>query len=138
MKIAGVGVAGDRGLVGTSDGDVALHAAADAILGAAALGDLGTHFPSSDPAWHGADSSVLLARVVEMAGEAGHAVSQIDITIIAETVRIGSHRQEMIDHVAKLLSIAPEQVSVKATTTDGMGYIGRDEGISATAVAVLD
>ncbi len=134
MIIAGVEVAGDRGLIATSDGDVALHAVADAVLGACALGDLGSHFPSSDPQWHGAASSKLLARVVEFAAESGFAVDSVDLTVIAESVRIAPHRDEMRENVAKILHVPVHRVSVKATTTDGMGFLGRDEGVAAVAV----
>ena len=137
MRISGVTVAEDRGLVGTSDADVALHAVADAILGAAALGDLGTHFPSSDERWHGADSGELLQTVVEMAAAAGHTVDSVDLTVIAQTIRIAPHRKEMRTRLAGILRTPLDRVSVKATTTDGMGYLGRDEGVAATAVAVL-
>lgn len=138
MIIAGVTVAGDRGLVATSDGDVALHAVADAILGACALGDLGTHFPSSDPQWHGADSADLVTGVVEMARGAGLVVDSVDVTVVAETVRIGPHREAMRTRLAAVLDIPIERVSVKATSTDGMGFIGNDEGIAAIAVALLN
>jgi len=137
MRIGGVVVTDDRGLVATSDGDVALHAVADAILGAAALGDLGTHFPSSAAEWHDADSSVLLATVADMAADGGLAVHNIDVTIIAQTVRISPHRTAMRRRLSEILSVPIDRVSVKATTTDGMGYLGRDEGIAAAAVAIL-
>lgn len=138
MVIAGVTVANDRGLVATSDGDVALHAVADAVLGACALGDLGSHFPSSDPQWNGAVSTDLLAQVIVMAAEAGFSVGNVDLTIIAQTVRIAPHREEMRKRVAEILHVAVDQVSVKATTTDGMGFLGRDEGVAAVAVVVVD
>lgn len=138
MLIAGVVVAEDRGLIGTSDGDVALHAVADAILGAAALGDLGSHFPSSDEQWHEADSIDLLRQVVKLAEGQGLIADSIDVTVIAETVRIAPHRETMRRKLAEVLNLPPSRVSVKATTTDGMGYLGRDEGIAAVAVAVLN
>jgi 2-C-methyl-D-erythritol 2,4-cyclodiphosphate synthase len=137
MRIGGVKVSEDRGLIGTSDGDVALHAVADAILGAAALGDLGMHFASNDEQWHGADSSDLLRRVVTMAAAAGYVVDSVDVTVIAESVRIAPHRDEMRRRAAEILGAPVERVSVKATTTDGMGYLGREEGVAAAAVAVL-
>lgn len=137
MVIAGVTVAEDRGLIATSDGDVALHAVADAILGACALGDLGTHFPSSDPQWLGVASTDLLGMVVEMARQSGLVADSVDVSIIAQTVRVAPHRDEMRRRLAGLLSLPLDRVSVKATTTDGMGYIGRDEGVAAVAVAVL-
>jgi len=138
MLIAGVVVAEDRGLIGTSDGDIALHAVADAILGAAALGDLGSHFPSSDEQWHDADSTDLLRQVVKLAEGQGLIADSIDVTIIAETVRIAPHRETMRQKLAEVLNLPPSRVSVKATTTDGMGYLGRDEGLAAVAVAVLN
>lgn len=137
MMLGGVAVASERGLEGTSDGDVALHALADALLGAAALGDLGMHFPSSDPRWAGADSRELLARVMAEVQGAGYAVQSVDVTIIAETVRVAPHRDAMRATIAAVLLVDVAQVSVKATTTDGMGFLGRDEGVAATAVAVL-
>ncbi|MCP4305118.1 MAG: 2-C-methyl-D-erythritol 2,4-cyclodiphosphate synthase [bacterium] len=137
MRIGGVTVDEYRGLIGTSDADVALHALADAILGAAALGDLGTHFPSSDEQWRDADSSELLRKVVGMAEAAGHTVDSVDVTVIAQTIRIAPHREEIRARLSEILGTPLERVSVKATTTDGMGYLGRDEGIAATAVAVL-
>jgi 2-C-methyl-D-erythritol 4-phosphate cytidylyltransferase/2-C-methyl-D-erythritol 2,4-cyclodiphosphate synthase len=138
MMIGGVVVAEDRGLVGTSDGDVALHAVADAILGAAALGDIGTHFPSSDEQWHGADSADILARVVEMARGSGLVVDSVDVTVIAETVRISPYRDAMRSRLADVLELPIDRVSVKATSIDGMGFIGRDEGIAAVAMAMLN
>lgn len=137
MRIGGVVVAEDRGLVGTSDGDVALHAVADAVLGAAALGDLGSHFPSSHSQWHGADSADLLIRVMELAAAQGLTVDGIDVTIIAQSARIAPHREAMRRRLSELLAIPMTSVSVKATTTDHMGFIGNDEGIAAVAVAVL-
>lgn len=138
MLIGGVEVAPDRGLIGTSDGDVALHALADAILGAAALADLGSHFPSSDERWHGADSAVLLGHVVEMAATQGLIVDSVDVTVIAQSIRISPHRETMRHKIAEILQLPLGRVSVKATTTDGMGYLGKDEGIAAVAVAVLN
>ena len=138
MTIGGVTVAEDRGLIATSDGDVALHAVADAVLGACALGDLGMHFPSSDPRWQGAVSTDLLARVVQMARESGFSVGSVDLTIMAQAVRIGPHRDEMRRKVAEILHVPVDVVSVKATTTDGMGFIGRGEGVAAVAVAVMN
>jgi 2-C-methyl-D-erythritol 4-phosphate cytidylyltransferase/2-C-methyl-D-erythritol 2,4-cyclodiphosphate synthase len=138
MRIGGIVVAEDRGLTATSDGDVALHAVTDAILGAAALGDLGTHFPSSDEQWQGVDSAVLLAQAAEMAQGRGLVVDSVDITVIAQNVRIAPHREAMRRRLAEILALPLDRVSVKATTTDGMGYLGNDEGIAAAAVAVLN
>lgn len=138
LKLAGVEVAADTGLVGTSDADVAVHALVDALLGAAALGDIGMFFPSSDPRWRGADSLDLLATVVASVGDAGYRIGSVDVTIVAQSVRVAPHRELMRARLADVLGIAPAGVSIKATTTDGLGFLGRDEGIGATAVAVLE
>ena len=138
MRICGVIVDDSRGLVGTSDADVALHAVTDALLGAGALGDLGQHFPSSDPRWIDADSADLLAQVIGMLDATGAGATNVDVTIIAEKVRISPHREAMRQRLADLLRLPVSHVSVKATTTDGMGYLGRDEGVAATAVVTLD
>ncbi len=137
MLLGGVEVDPERGLLATSDGDVALHALADALLGAAALGDLGVLFPSSDARWRDADSRDLLARVVADVRQAGLVVSSVDVTVVAQTVRVTPHRDAMRATIASILGVEPSRVSVKATTTDGMGFIGRDEGVAATALAVL-
>jgi 2-C-methyl-D-erythritol 2,4-cyclodiphosphate synthase len=137
VRLAGVVADDERGLLGTSDGDVACHAVADAVLGAAALGDLGTHFPSSDPDWQGADSIELLQRVLAMLEHAGYAVTSIDLTIIAEDVMVAPIRESMRERLAAVIGISLDAVSVKATTTDGMGWLGRSEGIAAAAVAVI-
>lgn len=137
MLIGGVVVATDRGLLGTSDADVALHSICDAVLGAAALGDLGSHFPSDDPRWSGADSAELLAHCVALARSEGLSVDSIDLTVVAQTVRISPARGQMRERIAAILGVPISNVSVKATTTDGMGFLGRDEGVAAIAVAVL-
>lgn len=138
MRVCGVIVDEIVGLIGTSDADVALHAVADAVLGAAALGDLGQHFPSSDPQWADADSADLLATVIKMIDDRGISVASVDVTIIAETVRISPHRAAMRQRLCDIMRTPMGHVSVKATTTDGMGYLGRDEGIAATAIVSLD
>ena len=137
LKLAGIEVAADRGLIGTSDADVAVHALIDALLGAAALGDIGTYFPSSDPRWKGADSLDLLAEVVATVTEAGYQIGSVDLTIVAQTVRVAPHREAMRTRLAGALGTAVGSISVKATTTDALGFLGRDEGIGATAVAVI-
>ena len=137
LLLCGVAVDVGRGLIGTSDADVAAHALCDALLGAAALGDIGTHFPSGSDEFADADSLDLLARVVEMVVAAGLTIAHVDVTIIAQTVRVAPHRNAMIGRVAEVLGIDPSLVSVKATTTDGLGLIGRDEGVAAMAVATL-
>lgn len=137
VTLCGVEVSSDFGLVGTSDADVALHAVIDAILGASAQGDLGELFPSSDPRWRGADSKELLDVARSTVEEAGFRVDAVDVTIIAGSVRIAPRRREMRSVLASRLGIDEGAVSVKATSTDGMGAIGRDEGIAAVAVATL-
>ena len=137
VLLGGVAVPADRALEGTSDADVLTHAVCDALLGAAALGDMGAYFPSSDPVWHGADSIDMLGHVVEMVEAAGFAVGSIDATVVAERVRVAPQREEIRDRLAGVLGVDRTAVSVKATTTDGLGMLGRDEGVAALAVAVL-
>lgn len=137
VLLGGVVVDESRGVEATSDGDVLAHAAADALLGAAALGDLGALFPSSDPRWRGADSMALLAVAVGRVRAAGYRVSSIDVTVIAEQVRVSSHREAIRRRLAEVLQVEVERVSVKATSTDGLGFLGHDEGLAAVAVAVL-
>ncbi len=137
LVLAGVEVAADRGLVATSDGDVACHALADALLGAAALGDLGTHFPSDDPTWSGTASTAILAEVVSLLASSELSVDAVDVTIVCQTVPIAPHREEMRSVLAGVLGVDVDRVSVKATTTDGLGFLGRDEGIAAYAVATV-
>lgn len=132
VLLAGVPVDSDRGVLATSDGDLVAHAVGDALLGAAGLDDLGAHFPSSDPRWEGADSMDLLARVVAMCSDID--IHYVDVTVIAQDVRVAPHRIAIRDAVARVLGISAELISVKATTTDGMGGIGAGEGIAATAV----
>jgi 2-C-methyl-D-erythritol 2,4-cyclodiphosphate synthase len=132
--LGGVVVDEARGVHATSDGDVAAHAICDALLGAACLGDLGQHFPSSHARWHGVSSLDLLRRVVAMAGEVGVLTDFVDVTIVAEDVRVSPHRQAIRDGLAGAMGIDVSAVSVKATTTDGLGLVGRGEGIAAMAV----
>lgn len=132
--LGGVVVDATRGVHATSDGDVAAHAVCDALLGAAALGDLGLHFPSSDPRWHGASSLDLLRAVVAMAADVGVVPTFVDVTIVAEEVRVSPHRDAIRRGLADVLGLDPAEVSVKATTTDGLGLAGRGEGIAAMAV----
>lgn len=137
LLLCGVVVDETRAVAGTSDADVAAHAVADALLGAAALGDIGTHFPSTNDEYTGADSMELLAKVVAMIREQQQAVGHVDLTIVAQSVRVGPHREAMRANLARVLGVDLGAVSVKATTTDGLGMIGRDEGIAAIAVAEL-
>jgi len=136
LRLCGVVVDDDRGLAATSDGDVAAHAVADALLGAAALGDLGMHFPGDEST--GADSMNLLAQVVRMVADHGWEVAQVDLTIVAQDVRVAPHRAAMRRRLAEVLHTPIAEVSVKATTTDEMGWLGRAEGIGAAAVAVIN
>lgn len=135
--LGGVEVDAGRGVVATSDGDVLAHAICDALLGAAALGDLGALFPSSDPRWEGADSMSLLAEVVGRVHAAGLRVASIDATVVAEQIRVAPYRDPIRRALAGVLRLAEPDVSVKATTTDGLGFVGRDEGLAAVVVAVL-
>ncbi len=136
VVLAGVDVSSTRGVLATSDGDVAAHAVIDALLGAVALGDLGSHFPSSEEEWHGANSMDLLARAAQMAADAGVRSESVDLTIIAQAERVAPHREAMRSNLASVLGLEIGAVSVKATTTDGMGFIGAGEGIAAVAVVV--
>jgi len=135
--LGGVVVDERRGVEATSDGDVLAHAVADALLGAAALGDLGTVFPSADPRWQGADSMALLAEVVAQVRQAGYRVSSLDATVLAEKVRVAPHREAIRGRLAQVLEVEVGRVSVKGTSTDGLGFLGRDEGLAALAVVAL-
>lgn len=135
--ICGVDIPYRFGLLGHSDADVALHALADALLGAAALGDIGHLFPDTDPAYEGADSMVLLRRVVEAVAEAGYRPVNVDVTIIAQAPKIAPHIDDMRANVASALGIDESCVSVKATTTERLGFTGRGEGIAAQASALI-
>jgi 2-C-methyl-D-erythritol 2,4-cyclodiphosphate synthase len=135
--IGGVEIASERGVIAHSDGDVALHALCDALLGAAGLGDIGHLFPDTDPAWRGADSRGLLRRVVARVAEQGFAVCNADITVIAQAPRLAPYIDTMRERIAEDLGIARERVNLKATSTERLGYIGRGEGLAAHAVVLL-
>ena len=137
LILCGVNIPYEKGLLGHSDADVALHALADALLGAAAMRDIGYHFPDTDPTYKGADSRRLLRRVVELIGEKGYAVGNVDVTIIAQRPKLLNHIPQMIENVAADLAVAPDCVSVKATTTEHLGFTGRGEGIASMAVATI-
>ena len=126
-----------RGLAGHSDGDVLVHAMMDALLGAASLEDKGVHFPSSDPQYKDISSLILLARVAVLVAEAGWRISNVDATMLAQQPRLGPFISTMRQHTSDALSVSLERVSIKVTTTDYMGFIGREEGIAACAVASL-
>ncbi len=135
--ICGVDIPFDRGLLGHSDADVALHALSDALLGAAALGDIGKHFPDTDPRWEGADSRMLLREVVAILAREGFRPGNVDITIIAQAPKMLPHIPQMRADVAKDLGIPVDRVSLKATTTERLGFTGRAEGIAAQATALI-
>jgi len=137
VMLGGVRIPHDRGLAAHSDGDVALHALCDALLGAAALGDIGRHFPPSDARWKGVDSRELLAAVCGLLAESGWRVVNADLTVVCERPRIGPHVAAMRAAIAAVLGIGTDAVSVKATTTERLGFCGRGEGIAALAVALL-
>ena len=137
LWLCGVRIEHSHGLSGHSDADVAIHALVDAILGAAAAGDIGQHFPPSDPQWRGASSDRFLGHAVKLAGEAGYAVGNVDVTIICEAPKIGPHREAMRTRLAAIIGLDPACVSVKATTTERLGFTGRGEGIAAQATATL-
>jgi 2-C-methyl-D-erythritol 4-phosphate cytidylyltransferase / 2-C-methyl-D-erythritol 2,4-cyclodiphosphate synthase len=137
LWLCGIKIDHEKGLSGHSDADVALHALTDAILGAAALGDIGDHFPPSDPQWRGASSDRFLAYAAKLAGDAGYAIANVDLTIICEVPKIGPHRLAMRERVAQIIEVSLDAVSIKATTTERLGYTGREEGIAAQAVATL-
>ncbi len=137
LIIGGVKIPYERGLLGHSDADVLLHAVMDALLGAAALGDIGKHFPDTDPAYAGADSLKLLERVGELLAEAGFFIENIDATIIAQAPKMRPHIDTMCANIAGALGIDVRQVNVKATTEEGLGFTGSGEGISAQAICML-
>ena len=133
--MGGIEIAHPRGLAGHSDADVVLHAITDALLGAAGLGDIGEHFPPSDPQWKGAPSDRFLKHAAALIGDRGGIIDHVDCTIICEEPKVGPHRLEMKRQVAAILQLHEAQVSIKATTTEGLGFTGRREGIAAQAVA---
>ncbi len=137
LWLCGIKLEHSHGLSGHSDADVAIHALVDAILGAIGEGDIGSHFPPSDPQWRGAASDRFLTHAVSLARAAGYAIGNVDLTIICEAPKIGPHRQAMRARLAELLAVSIEQVSVKATTTERLGFTGRGEGIAAQAVVLL-
>jgi 2-C-methyl-D-erythritol 2,4-cyclodiphosphate synthase len=138
LVLGGVVFTGERGLAGHSDGDPLTHALIDALLGAAALGDIGTHFPSTDQRWRNADSIELLKQVTKVVVAAGFTLINVDMTVIAQHPRVAPHVREMRTRLAMAMGIDPGSVSVKATTTDGLGTLGRGEGIAAQAIALLE
>lgn len=138
LLLGGVEIPHERGLAGHSDGDVLLHAIIDALLGAAALGDIGGMFPSADERWAGADSRELLKLAAERVQGAGHRVANVDATVVAEQPRLAGHVPAMRECVAGILQVDINMVNVKATTADGLGFTGRGEGIAAFAVVLIE
>jgi 2-C-methyl-D-erythritol 2,4-cyclodiphosphate synthase len=137
VVLGGVRIPHNHGLVAHSDGDVLIHALCDALLGAAALGDIGRHFPDTDARFKDIDSRVLLRQVRDTLAGQQLRVANVDCTVIAQAPRLGPHIAAMCHHLAQDIGVLPERVNVKATTTEGMGYVGRGEGISAHAVVLL-
>jgi len=137
LVLGGVTIPFDRGLEGHSDADVLVHAICDALLGAAALGDIGQHFPDTDPAYRDIDSLVLLAETGKLLARKGYAIGNLDAVVIAQVPKIAPYRGQMEATLARTLDIAREQVSVKATTTEGLGLFGREEGIGALCTVLI-
>ena len=137
LILGGVTIPYERGLAGHSDADVLAHAVIDALLGAAGLGDIGEHFPDTDARWAGADSLELLRAVVGLVGDARHAVAHVDTTVVMELPKLGAYRAEIRGSLAAALGVPVERVNVKASTGEGMGFVGRGEGVAALAVVTL-
>lgn len=137
VTLCGLRIDHDAGLVGHSDADVGLHALTDAILGALGAGDIGSHFPPSDPQWKGTDSAVFITHARDMVSERGGRINHVDVTLICERPKIGPHRDAMVKRLAELLQLSEDRISVKATTTEKLGYLGRGEGMAAQAMATL-
>ena len=137
VMICGIRVPHSHALEGHSDADVGLHALTDAILGAIGLGDIGSHFPPTDPQWRGADSALFLRHAIDAVRGRGGMVAHLDVTIICERPKVGPHRAEMVARIAEIGALPPGRVSVKATTTEGLGFTGRREGIAAQAIATV-
>lgn len=137
IKLGGIDVKSHQSLLAHSDGDVVLHALTDALLGAAALGDIGEHFPDTDPLWKGADSAALLQHVLGQVQNRGYRVGNADVTIAAQTPRLKDYKEAMAVNIASLLEVDRNQVNVKATTTEKLGFVGRKEGIAVDAVCLL-
>jgi 2-C-methyl-D-erythritol 2,4-cyclodiphosphate synthase len=138
LRLGGVVLPHPRGLKGHSDGDALLHAVADAVLGAAGLGSLGEQFPDDDPAWKGADSALFVTRAISLAAERGFAVGNCDAVVIAEAPRLVPHAVEIRRRLADLLGVSPDAVSVRGTSSNGLGFAGRGEGIAVMAIVLLN
>jgi 2-C-methyl-D-erythritol 2,4-cyclodiphosphate synthase len=138
LVLGGVVIAHDLGLVGHSDADAVAHAITDALLGACALGDIGTHFPPSDERWKDADSMELLRAALRLVEERNYQVVNVDVTVVCEAPKLGPHVAAMRERLAGVLGISPANVSVKGKTNEGMGWVGRGEGVACMAVALVD
>jgi 2-C-methyl-D-erythritol 2,4-cyclodiphosphate synthase len=138
IVLGGVRIAHTRGVLAHSDGDVVLHALCDAMLGAAGLGDIGMHFPDSDPLWKGANSRRFVEAVLEMLNVRRLKVGNVDITLLAQAPKLSPHRLDIRRSIAQMLGVTENQVNIKATTTEHLGFIGRNEGIAAQAVVLLE
>ena len=137
MIIGGVEIPHEKGLLGHSDADVLVHAIMDALLGAAAMGDIGKHFPDTDPAYKGADSMKLMAHVRDLIEEKGYVIENVDATIIAQKPKLRPYIEQMEENIAKVLRIERDQINVKATTEERLGFTGREEGMAAQAICSL-
>jgi len=137
VTLGGVRIPHTRGVLAHSDGDVLLHSLCDALLGAAGLGDIGMHFPDTDARWRGVDSREFVRHVETLLAMRGFEVVNVDVTVLAESPRLGKHRDAMRSNIAKDLQIAPERVNIKATTTEKLGFIGRSDGLACQAIALI-
>ena len=138
VTLGGVKIPHTRGVLAHSDGDVMLHALCDALLGAAALGDIGMHFPDTDPRWRGADSRAFVRHVRELLGTRNFSILNVDVTVLAEAPRLGKHREAMRNNIAQDLGLDVTRVNIKATTTEKLGFIGRGEGLACQAIALIE
>ena len=138
LILGGVDIPWEKGLLGHSDADVLTHAVMDALLGAAGLGDIGRHFPDTDPAYAGADSLKLLEYVVKLLGERGFSVGNVDATVLAQRPKLAPHISQMRDNLARTMGVDPSRVNIKATTEEGLGFTGSSEGMAAHAVALIE
>jgi len=138
IRLGGVDVPAPHALLAHSDGDVLLHAICDALLGAAGLGDIGEHFPDTDPTWAGADSRALLKDVANAIRQRGWQLVNLDVTLIAQTPRVGDYKSAMRASIAQVLNVDLDRINVKATTTEKLGFVGRKEGIAAEAICLLE
>ena len=138
LILGGVEIPHDRGLAGHSDADALLHAVCDALIGAVGAGDIGTHFPDTDPAYKNISSLKLLDRVAALVKDRGFCVNNVDVTVLMEEPRMSSHVKDMVLNISRSLAVAPERVNIKAKTNEGMGFVGRKEGVAAFAVATVE